>query len=120
MIMPIDVRSASALEPVASRDTAISCLVRLGEHNGVNLEIESARRRAALDSDTITVSRLIKLADECGLLAEWTRLDWQGLKTEGFSPMLIFREDTNAAVLTGGGRAGAAEVSIWDPQHDGV
>jgi len=92
MTMPIDVRTEALLEPVASRDTAISCLVRLAAHNGVNLQIESVRRRAALDSDTITVSALIKLADECGLRAEWTRLDWQGLKTRGFGQLLIFRE----------------------------
>jgi peptidase C39-like protein len=120
MTMPIDLGTESLPEPVASRDTAISCLVRLGARNGVNLQIETVRRRAALDGDTITASRLIKLADECGLQAEWTRLDWQGLKTRGFSQLLIFREDTNAVVLTGGARAGAEEVSIWDPHHDGV
>jgi len=118
--MPIDLGTESLPEPVASRDTAISCLVRLGARNGVNLQFETVRRRAALDSDTITASRLIKLADECGLQAEWTRLDWQGLKTRGFSQLLIFREDTNAVVLTGGARPGAEEVSIWDPHHDGV
>jgi hypothetical protein len=51
---------------------------------------------------------------------EWIRLDWQGLKTAGFSQLLIFRENTNCVVLTGGARAGAEEVSIWDPHHDGV
>ena len=120
MTMPIDFRTESLREPVASRDTAISCLVRLGAQNGVNLQIETVRRRAGLDSDTITVSRLIELADECGLQLEWIRLDWQGLKTTGFSQLLIFRENTNCVVLTGGARAGAEEVSIWDPHHDGV
>ena len=120
MTMPIDFRTESLREPVASRDTAISCLVRLGAQNGVDLEIETVRRRADLDGDTITVSRLIKLADECGLPLEWIRLDWQGLKATGFSQLLIFREDTNCVVLTGGARAGVEEVSIWDPHHDGV
>src|SRR5215831_5009603 len=120
MTMPIDLRTESLREPVASRDTAISCLVRLGAQNGVDLDIESVRRRADLDGDTITVSRLIRLADECGLPLEWIRLDWQGLKTAGFSQLLIFRENTNCVVLTGGARAGAEEVSIWDPHHDGV
>jgi Peptidase C39 family len=118
--MPIDLRTESLREPVASRDTAISCLVRLGTQNGVNLEIETVRRLADLDGDTITVSRLIRLADECGLPLEWIRLDWQGLKTAGLSQLLIFRENTNCVVLTGGARAGAEEVSIWDPHHDGV
>jgi hypothetical protein len=120
MKMPIDFRTESLREPVASRDTAISCLVRLGAQNGVNLQIEAVRRLAGLDGDTITVSRLIKLADECGLQLEWIRLDWQGLKTTGFGQLLIFRENTNCVVLTEGARAGAEEVSIWDPHHDGV
>jgi len=120
MTTPIDFRSGSLREPVASRDTAISCLVRLAAQNGVNLQIETVRDRAGFDGDTITVSRLIKLADECGLPLEWVRLDWQGLKTTGFSQLLIFRENTNCVVLTGGARAGAEEVSIWDPHHDGV
>jgi len=118
--MPAELRTESLREPVASRDTAISCLVRLGAQNGVDLDIETVLSRADLDGDTITVSRLIKLADECGLPLEWIRLDWQGLKTAGFSQLLIFRENTNCVVLTGGARAGAEEVSIWDPHHDGV
>jgi len=110
--MPIDFRTESLRDPVASRDTAISCLVRLGAQNGVDLEIETVRRRADLDGDTITVSRLIELADECGLPLEWIRLDWQGLKATGFSQLLIFRENTNCVVLTGGARAGAEEVVL--------
>jgi hypothetical protein len=120
MTMPIDFRTESLREPVASRGTAIPCLVRLGAQNGVNLQIESVRRRADLDGDTITVSRLIKLADECGLPLKWVRLDWQGLKTMGLSQLLIFQENTSCVVLTGGARAGAEEVSVWDPDHDGV
>src|SRR5215470_5029992 len=120
MTMPIDFRTESLREPLASRDTAISCLVRLAAQNGINLQIETVRERASTDGDTITVSRLIKLADECGLLLEWVRLDWQGLNTTGFSELLIFRDDTNCVVLTGGARAGAEKVSIWDPHHDGV
>jgi hypothetical protein len=118
--MPIDFRTESLREPLASRDTAISCLVRLAAQNGVNLQIETVRERASTDGDTITVSRLIKLADECGLQLEWVRLDWQGLNTTGFSELLIFREDTNCVVLTGGVRAAVEKVSIWDPHHDGV
>ena len=120
MTMPIDFRTQSLREPLASRDTAISCLVRLGAQTGVNLQIETVRERASTDGDTITVSRLIKLADECGLQLEWVRLDWQGLNTTGFSELLIFRENTNCVVLTGAVRAGFEKVGIWDPHHDGV
>jgi hypothetical protein len=118
--MPIDLRTESLREPLASRDTAISCLVRLGAQNGVNLQIEAVRERASTDGDTITVSRLIKLADECGFQLEWVRLDWQGLNTTDSGELLIFRENTNCVVLTGDIRAGVEKVSIWDPHHDGV
>ena len=91
--MPIDFRTESLREPLASRDTAISCLARLGVQSGVNLQIETVRERASTDGDTITVSRLITLADECGLRLEWVRLDWQGLNTTGFSELIIFRKN---------------------------
>ncbi len=119
--MPIEPLTESILEPVASRETAISCLVRLGVQNGIDIEIETVRRRTVRDGNSLTVSRLIKLADELGLQAEWSRLDWHGLKTTGFSrALLLFWANSNAVVLTGGGRGGADEVSIWDPDHDGV
>jgi hypothetical protein len=120
MTMPIDFRTESLREPLASRDTAISCLVRLGAQNGVNLQIETIRERASTDGDTITASRLMKLAIECGLRLEWVRLDWQGLNTTGFSELLIFRENTNCVVLTEAVRGDVEKVSIWDPHHDGV
>ncbi len=89
--------------------------------NGIDIEIETVRRRTVRDGNSLTVSRLIKLADEFGLQAEWSRLDWHGLKTTGFSrALLLFWANSNAVVLTGGGRGGADEVSIWDPDHDGV
>jgi peptidase C39-like protein len=121
MAAPIEPPTESLQEPVASRETAISCLVRLGVQNGIDIEIETVRRRTVRDGDRLTVSRLIKLADEFGLQAEWSRLDWQGLKTTGFSrALLVFWTNSNAVLLTGGGRAGGEEVSIWDPHHDGV
>jgi len=121
LAVPIEPLTESILEPVASRETVISCLVRLGVLNGIDIEIETVRRRTVRDGNSLTVSRLIKLADELGLQAEWSRLDWHGLKTTGFSrALLLFWANSNAVVLTGGGRGGADEVSIWDPDHDGV
>jgi hypothetical protein len=56
-----------------------------------------------------------------GLEAQWVRLDWQGLKTAvSARPLLIVRDNTEVVVVTGGGRSGADEVSVWDPHHDGV
>jgi Peptidase C39 family len=121
MAVPIEPPTVSLLEPVASRETAISCLVRLAVQNGIDIEIETVRHRTVREGDRLTVSRLIQLANEFGLQAEWSRLDWHGLKTTGFSrALLVFWANSNAVVLTGGGRDGAEEVSIWDPHHDGV
>ena len=35
-------------------------------------------------------------------------------------PVLVVRDSADAVMVTGGGRSGAEEVSVWDPDHDGV
>ena len=121
MAMPIELSTESLQEPIASFETAISCLARLNLQNGGTAGIEASRRRSDLLGEGLPVSRLVTLAAEFGLRAEWIRLDWQGLKTIGFThPLLILRKDRDVVIVTGGGRSGAEEVSVWDPHHDGV
>jgi hypothetical protein len=121
MVEPIDISPEPLQEPVASRDTAISCLARLSLQNGGAARIEAARRVADLPDEALPLSRLVKLAGEFGLQAEWLQLDWQGLKTAVFAgPLLVVRKNSDVVVVTGGGRSGAEEVSVWDPHHDGV
>lgn len=108
-------------EPAGSRETVISCLVRLGAQLGIDIKIEAVQRGTAAEGDPVTVSGMIKLADEFGLHAEWSQLDWHELKATDLSrPLLIFRENSDAVIVAGDGRPGAQEVSIWDPRHDGV
>jgi hypothetical protein len=108
-------------EPAGSRETAISCLVRIGAQLGIDSKIETVLCGSAGEGDRVTVSGLIKLADELGLRAEWSRLDWHELKRTGLNRfLLILRKNSDAAIVTGVGRAGAEEVSVWDPRHDGV
>jgi len=108
-------------EPAASRGTAISCLARLSVQNGGAARIEATRGSIDLAGETLPLSRLVELATEFGLQAERIELDWQGLKTAVFArPLLIVRKNTDVAVVAGGGRSGAEEVSVWDPHHDGV
>ena len=45
---------------VASTETALSCLFRLGVQQGVYAEIGAVRRRNLIEGDTITLSRLIE------------------------------------------------------------
>src|SRR5215469_8833486 len=121
MTVPLEPSTELSQEPAGSRETVISCLVRIGAQLGIDVKIEALRRGAAGEGDPVTVSGLIKLADECGLHAEWSQLDWHELKTTDLSrPLLIFRNNSDAVIVTGDGRAGAEEVSIWDPRHDGV
>jgi Peptidase C39 family len=117
----IELSSEPLQEPVASCDTAISCLARLSLQNGGAARIAAARSSIDLAGETLPLSRLVKLATEFGLQAEWIRPDWQRLKTAVFShPLLVVRKNTDVVVVTEGGRSGAEEVSVWDPHHDGV
>jgi hypothetical protein len=120
MAEPIELSTEPLQEPVASCDTAISCLARLTAQNG-GARIEAARGSIDLANETLSLSRLGKLAAEFGLQAQSIQLDWQGLKTTASAqPLLVVRNDGDVVVVTGGGRSGAEEVSVWDPHHDGV
>jgi hypothetical protein len=117
-VMTIDIPTGAAQEPVVSRDTAISCLVRLGMQSGGDMDVGSVPGRGVLDGDSLSVSRLVELAGEFGLRLNRARLDWQGLQTTGFGhPILARLKNTNVVVLTGGGRNGAEEIAVWDPLH---
>jgi hypothetical protein len=121
MAEPIELSTEPLREPVASCDTAISCLARLSAQNGGAARIEAARGSIDLANESVSLSRLVKLAAEFGLQAQWIQLDWQGLKTTASAqPILVVRNDADVVVVTGGGRSGAEEVSVWDPHHDGV
>ena len=121
MAMPIELSTEPLQELVASRGTAISCLVRLAVQNGGATRIEAARSGIDLDSETLPLSRVAELAVEFGLQAQWIQLDWQRLKAAVFAhPLLIVRKNSDVVLVTGGGRSGAEEVSVWDPHHDGV
>jgi len=118
---PIEFTTELLQEPLASRDAAISCLVRLSAQNGGAARTEAGRNSIDPGSETLPLSRLVTLAAEFGLQAEWIRLDWQGLKTAvADHPVLIVHSNTEVVVITAGGRSGAEEVSVWDPKHDGV
>lgn len=117
----IELSTEPLQEPVASCDTAISCLARLSLQNGGTARIEAARRSIDLAGETLPLSRLVELATEFGLQAEWILADWQRLKTAVFAhPLLVVRKNTDVVVVTEGGRSRAEEVSVWDPHHDGV
>jgi Peptidase C39 family len=121
MVMPIGLTSNPFQEPAVSWDAAVSCLTRLTAQNGAAADIKSVSRRSDLNGKTILLSRLVEVAAEFGLHAESIELDWQKLKTTGFArPLLVLRKNGDVVVVTGGGRSGAEEVSVWDPDHDGV
>jgi ATP-binding cassette subfamily B protein len=103
---------------VASCETALSCLFRLGVQQGVYAEIGAVRRRNLIEGDTIPLSRLIEISGEFGVSAERARLDWQALRSQPFShPLLLILKNSNVVILMGVRREGAEEVAISDPLH---
>lgn len=65
---------------------------------------------------TLPVLRLIDLASKIGLTGKYAHLDWDGLMaTRPTSPVIALLTNGNLVLVLGPGRAGAAEVAIWDP-----
>jgi len=118
--MPIELSTDLLQEPVACCDTVMACLRRLNSEDGVAV-VEADQTSRDVEGETMQLSRVVGLAAAFGFRAKWTKLDWAGLKATGFTtPILVLRKDNDAVIVTGGGRAGAEEVSVWDPHHDGV
>jgi hypothetical protein len=118
--MPIEHSTDQPSEPVASSDTVIACLTQLNSQNGAE-PVAADQACGELDGQRMPLPRVAELAAAFGFSAHWNELDWAGLKGTGFTdPILVLRKDNDAVIVTGGGRAGAEEVSVWDPHHDGV
>src|SRR5215467_8664766 len=62
------------LEPVASCDAAFSCLLHLG---GRAADAGEVQFRNVVNGETLSISRLIELADELGIKAERAQPDSQ-------------------------------------------
>jgi len=107
---------------LASAETGLSCLFKLGAQNGHYAEIGAVRRRHLLEGDTLDLAELVKIAPEFGLAAEPVQLDWQALQTRPFShPLLLILNNSNVAILMGVRRDGPEEAAISDPLfRDGV
>ncbi len=103
-------------EPVASAETALSCLFRLAAQNGVYAEVGAVRRRHLIDDSVLKTTQLIDIAPEFGLTAEYASLDWPALRTRPFShPLLLILSNKNVVILMGMRRDGPEEVAISDP-----
>jgi subfamily B ATP-binding cassette protein HlyB/CyaB len=116
------VKAGVGVGVMASVETALSCLFRLGAQHGVYAEVGAVRRRHLLDEDVLAASQLAAIAPEFGLKAEYARLDWQALRSRTFShPFLLILNNTNVVMLMGVHRDGPEEVAISDPLfRDGV
>ena len=103
------------MEPVASCDAAFSCLLQLGGR-AAGYGAGEVQFRNVVNGETLSISRLIELADELGIKAEHVQPDWHSLQTPGFSyPTLAVLKNANVVVLTGVGRGEGSEVAVWDP-----
>ena len=102
-------------KPVASCDAAFSCLLQLGGR-AAGYGAGEVQFRNVVNGETLSISRLIELADELGIKAEHAQPDWHSLQTPGFSyPTLAVLKNANVVVLTGVGRGEGSEVDVWDP-----
>ena len=109
-------RKESGSTVLASTETALSCLFRLGAQNGTYAEIGAVRRRHLLDGATLPVPKLMEVASEFGFQAEYARLDWQALKSRAFThPLLLILSNANVVILMGIRRDGPEEAAISDP-----
>jgi ATP-binding cassette, subfamily B, bacterial HlyB/CyaB len=116
----LDVPEAAAPEragdALVACETGFSCLFRLGVQNAVYADIGAVCRRNLVDGPTLPIARLAALAGEFGLSAQRARLDWQALHTRPFAhPLVLILANSNAVILMGVRRGGAAEVAICDP-----
>ena len=102
-------------KPVASCDAAFSCLLQLGGR-AAGYGAGEVQFRNVVNGETLSISRLIELADELGIKAEHVQPDWHSLQTPGFSyPTLAVLKNANVVVLTGVGRGEGSEVAVCDP-----
>jgi len=76
MAEPIELSTEPLHEPVASCDTAISCLARLSAQNGGAARIEAARGSIDLANETVSLSRFVELAAEFSLCAMMPMSSW--------------------------------------------
>jgi subfamily B ATP-binding cassette protein HlyB/CyaB len=103
---------------VASCETSLACLFRLGAQNGVYAEIGAVRRRNLIEGDTLPVKQLASIASEFGLAAKISRLDWPTLRRGPFThPLVLILKNGNAVILMGMRREGNDDVAISDPLH---
>jgi hypothetical protein len=107
---------AGATEPLATWDTAVSCLNWLKGPSEKDGSTVAAERGGGAREGAISTTRLVALVREYGLEGELAHLDWSGLHRRGFaSPILVLLHNGNVAVVTGGGRGTVEEVAVWDP-----
>ena len=106
-------------DALASTDTALDCLARIGIEHGVYVQIDAVKRRNLIEDSDITLARLTEIAGEFGLRARCARLGWEALKrTAGSGGRLaLLLENKNVVILLGLRRDNENEVAICDPLH---
>ena len=113
-----DARSEAPPGSVASVDTALACLFRLGVQHGVYAEVDAVKRHNLIEGDTLSLSQLIAIAGEFGLVAQHAQLDWKALSTRSFShPFLLVLRNANVVTLLGVRHSDREEVAISDPLY---
>lgn len=93
---------AFSFRPMVLRDSALECLVAIARRHGIELSVESIRRRYALSGPVKSATELLRIIIESGFSTLQKRLDWPALASaaEAF-PVLALRRDGTAVVVEG-------------------
>jgi ABC-type bacteriocin/lantibiotic exporter with double-glycine peptidase domain len=104
-------------EAAVSRETAISCLTLFGTHIGVDVDIEKDRSQEQSSNATLTISELIRLANEFSFEAHFVHRDWPWLLSVVAvqQPILLILRNGNTILALGTAHSGTDKVVVSDP-----
>lgn len=95
-------------------DTALACLARIGRRHGADLAPDRLAHAYALGREPVGADLLVRMAEENGLSARTTTLDYDALLNLGDAlPVLLRLSNGNWIVVESAGPE--AEVEVFDP-----
>jgi ATP-binding cassette, subfamily B, bacterial HlyB/CyaB len=97
--------------------TALRCLVAVGRHHGLDLNVERLAHEHSLGEAEPDAARLQRIATEAGLEAKPLALDWDSLRAQpqGSYPLLLRLKNGNTVVALG---FRGEEAVVSDPLAD--
>jgi subfamily B ATP-binding cassette protein HlyB/CyaB len=104
--------------PCLESQTALQCLVKIASHHGIDLSVDRLRHAYAIGGAPIPQVLLLRMAQEAGLRARATRLEWDALANLGEAyPALAKLANGNWIIVIGVNKdsSGDEAVTVLDP-----